>query len=68
MFEQTDLQRRVAMNGYGNTRRISGFSVDMMTAGYSLQLPAMLFEQPSEIFSGDVFQTAMSKTLSVAEI
>jgi hypothetical protein len=28
----------------------------------------VLFEQPGEIFSGDVFQTAMSKTLSVAEI
>ena len=56
------------MNGYGNTRGVSGFGVDMMTPGHSLQLPAVLFEQPSEIFSGDVFQTAMSKTLSVAEI
>jgi hypothetical protein len=68
VFEQTDLQRRVAMNGYGNTREISVFSVDMTTPGYALQFPARAFEQPSEIFSGDVFQTAMSKTLSVAEI
>lgn len=56
------------MNGYGNARGVSGFGVDMMTSGHSLQLPAVLFEQPSEIFSRDVFQTAMSKTLSVAEI
>jgi hypothetical protein len=40
----------------------------MTTPGYSLQLPVVLFEQSSEIIFGDVFQTAMSKTLSVAEI
>jgi hypothetical protein len=56
------------MNGDGYTRGIAGFGVDVMTPGYALQLPAVLFEQPSKIFSGDGFQTAMSKTLSLGEI
>jgi hypothetical protein len=68
MFEQAEFQRRVPMNGYGYTRRISWLSVDVMTAGYSLKLPTVLLEQPSEIFSRDGFQNAISSTLSVAEI
>ena len=56
------------MNGYGNTCGMPGFSVDMMTAGHSLQFPTVFFEQPSKIFARNGFQTAMSITLSLAEI
>ena len=55
MFKETDFQGSVAMNGDGNTRGIAGFGVDVMTPGYAPQLPALLFEQLSEIFSGDGF-------------
>jgi len=56
------------MNGYGDTRGMPSFTVDMMTAGHSLQFPTVFFEQPSQIFAGNGFQTAMSITLSLAEI
>jgi hypothetical protein len=56
------------MNGYGDSRGVFGFGVDVMTSCHSFQLPAVFFELPREIFSGDSFQTAMSRTLSVAEI
>jgi len=68
VFKETDFQGSVAMNGDGNTRGIARFGIDVMTPGYALQLPAVLFEQPSKIFSGDGFQTAMSRTLSLGEI
>jgi hypothetical protein len=54
------------MNGYGKTRGVAGLGVDVMTARNSLQLPAGLFQQPSEVFSSEGFQTAMSTTLSVS--
>lgn len=68
MFQKTDLQGSVSINRDGDSCGIPGFSVDVMTAGHPLELPAVLFEQPSKLFSRNGFQTAMSKTLSLEEI
>ena len=52
------------MNWNGNTRILSSFGVDMMTAIDSFQFPALSFNELTEFLAAYYFQTAISMTLS----
>jgi len=53
MAKQANLQRGIAVNWNGDTGRIPGLRINMMTAGYSLELPTVLFKHTREVFSGN---------------
>lgn len=56
------------MDRKGDSRQVVGFRVNVVAAIYTLQLPAMFFEQPRKNFPAYRFQTAISSTLSFFDI
>ncbi len=56
------------MNWYRNTSILTGFCIDMVTAVYSLQFPALFFDELAEFLATYDLQTAISITLSFPDI
>lgn len=60
--EEAGFQRAIAVNGNGDDRALAGLAVDVVAALDALELPAVLLQQPADLFAAVSFHTATSSS------